>query len=466
MRTSKRSILFNYVLSASIIMLTLVIVAWYSSDRFHNFFIEQLKTSLTSRAITVALDINTEEIRADYCQTLSVSDPTTRVTIVSLSGKVLCDSQANLATMDNHLSRPEIKQAILSSSGSIIRFSQTVQYSLLYVAIRYKRDQQDIIIRVSIPLVEIETLLGELYSQFYLLMLLLMIITALMLWSIYNKINKPLAQIIQSARLISKGKFDTKIPEYEIKEIAQLGKALNEMTEHLGRLENLRQEFVANVSHELKTPITTIQSYVETLLDGAMHEQKDMQRFLTIVLKQNNRLAHIVDDLLMLSRLENAPINEVLERHNVDVLGLLQAAKELCLDRADKKNIKIKIICDKTLSLKADQSLMTQAIVNLLDNAIKYSDEKTQIDLIVEHVDEDIKIIVSDQGPGISDYHFHRLFERFYRTDKSRSRREGGTGLGLAIVKHIIQIHGAEIKVENNKDKGCRFIIAFQKHKA
>jgi len=457
----KKSILQSYIVAASVLLMTVVLIVWYSTDRFHQFFIQQLEASLNARAITVYEGIDEQAIKLKNCNVLKNSDPSTRVTIVNKLGKVLCDSEANPVDMDNHLTRPEVKKALEISSASVIRFSHTLQHTMLYVAIKKHIRKNDIIIRTAIPLLEIESLLNELYIQFYLVMFILLVIIGIIMWFIYSKINRPLSQIVVNANLIAQGRFDAKTPEYEIKEIEQIGGALNNMTNQLGRLENLRKDFVGNVSHELKTPIATIQSYVETLLDGAMHEEQNAKRFLNIVLKQNNRLGHIVDDLLMLSRLENTPRSELLRVHSLKVKELFQASKELCLERAEKKGIKIKIKSDTMISIQVDQSLMLQALVNLIDNAIKYSETGEKIHLIAEQQGQTVNIIVSDKGPGIEEHHFHRLFERFYRTDKSRSRQKGGTGLGLAIVKHIVQIHDANIEVKNNDNGGCRFIIKF-----
>lgn len=457
----KRSIIQSYIISAVIVLITVICIVWYSTDKFHQFFIDQLETSLNARAITVYEGIKGIEVELKDCAVLKHSDPTTRVTIVDNKGKVLCDSEVNPIDMDNHLSRPEINQAINKSISSVVRYSKTVQHSLLYVAIKKQVENKDIVIRTAIPLLEIDTLLNELYTQFYVVVILLLTIIISIMWFIYNKINKPLKQIVESADLIAQGKFDTKISEFEIKEIEQLGFALNNMTGHLGRLENLRQDFVANVSHELKTPIATIQSYVETLLDGAMHDERDIKRFLNIVLKQNTRLSHIVDDLLLISRLENTPKSELIKKHKLKVKDLFQSALELCQERAERKSIKIKIKAKASVTIEADQSMILQALVNLIDNAIKYSDENSKISLIGEQLEKKVNLIISDGGPGISEHHFHRLFERFYRTDKSRSRQNGGTGLGLAIVKHIVQIHDASINVKNNDNNGCRFIVSF-----
>lgn len=217
------------------------------------------------------------------------------------------------------------------------------------------------------------------------------------------------------------------------------------------------------MSHELKTPIATVKSYVETLLDGAQYDPADLDRFLKIVLKQNDRLAAIVDDLLTLSRLQSAPASQQLALNQQDACGLLQTSSDICQARADAKSIQIEQKCKAPINIMADESLMTQAVVNLLDNAIKYSNENTIITLSVVLEEDQVRLSVCDQGPGIAEEHIPRLFERFYRVDKSRSRRIGGTGLGLAIVKHIANTHGGQVEVANRGGAGSCFTISLPK---
>ena len=459
MSNKKQSLWLHYGISAGIVLLTLLTVAWYATDRFHDFFIHQQQDTLESRAITVDLAIKNSSIDS-ACKALKTSDPTLRVTIVDKRGTVLCDSEADAASMENHAQRPEISQALSGQRGSSTRFSATLQTDMLYLAIpRFESEKLLGVIRTAVPLFSIDSLLNELYRQFLILLLVLLAIISTVIINIYRKVSQPLAEIVDEANLYAKGDFSNTLPDYDIKEIAELGGALNRMAEQLDRLENLRQDFVANVSHELKTPIATIKSYVETLLDGAQHDPADLERFLNIVLKQNDRLAEIVDDLLTLSRLESAPVTQLLALNEADACQLVQASAENCQSRADAKNIEIKINCKPDIAIQVDYSLMTQALVNLIDNAIKYSNEKKIITLSVEETRNQILLSVSDEGPGIAEEHIPRLFERFYRVDKSRSRRIGGTGLGLAIVKHIVHIHGGQVEVSNNATEGCCFSI-------
>jgi two-component system phosphate regulon sensor histidine kinase PhoR len=238
---------------------------------------------------------------------------------------------------------------------------------------------------------------------------------------------------------------------------------MNDLTK-LNRLENIRQDFVANVSHELKTPITAIKGYVETLLDGAIEDRDNARRFLQIVVRQANRLDAIVDDLLTLSRIEDrADKNEIVLVAG-EVGPVLEGALQTCAVHADEKNIIVQIECDEELSAPINPPLLEQAVINLLTNAIAYSPQGSLITLRSAgsrntRGEEWVHLSVSDNGPGIAKEHLPRLFERFYRCDKARSRDQGGTGLGLAIVKHIAQAHNGTVEVESLLGRGATFTL-------
>jgi two-component system phosphate regulon sensor histidine kinase PhoR len=226
----------------------------------------------------------------------------------------------------------------------------------------------------------------------------------------------------------------------------------------LRRLENLRRDFVANVSHELKTPITSIKGFVETLLDGAIHNPADAERFLKIVAKHADRLNCIIEDLLMLSRLEQDG-KQGMEMQKTGLRGILNSAVEICAQRAAGKNMIINVECSDALSATVNPPLIEQALINLIGNAIKYSADGKTVAVSARAEDGGVRLIVKDQGYGIEEKHLDRLFERFYRVDKGRSRQEGGTGLGLSIVKHIAQAHGGTVAVQSRYGEGSTFSI-------
>ncbi|GMW00237.1 MAG: hypothetical protein AMXMBFR84_13750 [Candidatus Hydrogenedentota bacterium] len=227
----------------------------------------------------------------------------------------------------------------------------------------------------------------------------------------------------------------------------------------LRRLEQARKDFVANVSHELKTPITSIKGYVETLLEGAMSDPDDARRFLTIIGKQAERLNLLIEDLLTLSRLERDDHSDEIVIQRAPLAPVVEAAVQQYLQMAAGKNIHLRVDTDPELQIRMNPSLLQLAVGNLLENAIKYSENGTEVFVEAHKNGAGVYIKVRDQGCGIEQEHIPRIFERFYRVDRARSRKLGGTGLGLAIVKHIVRLHGGEISVESNLNKGSEFSI-------
>ncbi len=226
------------------------------------------------------------------------------------------------------------------------------------------------------------------------------------------------------------------------------------------RLEDIRRDFVANVSHELRTPITSIKGFVETLLDGAMEDSQDTRRFLEIISKQSDRLNAIINDLLSLSQIERDEEREAIQVEDMNLRDVLQIVVQTYETSAAAKRISIHLKCADDILIKANPLLIEQAVVNLVDNAIKYSEEGKDIHVEALRSGDDVRIQVSDQGCGIAKEHLPRLFERFYRVDKARSRKMGGTGLGLAIVKHIARAHGGRVMVESTPGQGSVFTIS------
>ena len=225
------------------------------------------------------------------------------------------------------------------------------------------------------------------------------------------------------------------------------------------RLENIRRDFVANVSHELKTPITSIKGFVETLLDGAMHDPEDAQRFLKIIARQADRLHAIIDDLLRLSRIEQSEESSDIPLEVAPLRPVLENAVHDCQPRAAERAIVIELSCDEHLTARINAPLLEQAVLNLLDNAIKYSGDEGRIVVSAVAQGGHAVVAVRDQGCGIPAEHLPRIFERFYRVDKARSRKLGGTGLGLAIVKHIVNVHQGRVTVESALGRGSTFSI-------
>ncbi len=233
---------------------------------------------------------------------------------------------------------------------------------------------------------------------------------------------------------------------------------LNDIT-RLRKLENIRKDFVANVSHEIRTPITAIKGFVETLRDGAMQSPEEADRFLGIIQNHVQRLESLVEDLLSLSRIEEDTEKEAIALEEKAVKDVLAGALQLCQMKAEPKQIRMVLSCKQDVVARINPSLLEQAVVNLLDNAVKYSEPGKSVWVEMDKTEKDVLIRVRDEGCGIEKQYQERLFERFYRVDKARSRKLGGTGLGLAIVKHIMEAHGGRVSVESQPGRGSTFTL-------
>ena len=226
------------------------------------------------------------------------------------------------------------------------------------------------------------------------------------------------------------------------------------------RLETMRRDFVANVSHELKTPITAIKGFVETLLDGALDNRDESEQFLKIVERQVERLSVIIEDLMSLSRIEQGEENERFDLESGKLSEVISESVNDCTVLAEGLGITLKQELDANLMSPLNAPLLEQALTNLLENAIKYSPAESTVTIRCYEEGNRAIVRVSDHGCGIEAEHLPRLFERFYRVDKARSRQAGGSGLGLAIVKHIVQIHHGRVSVESTPGKGSDFIVS------
>jgi two-component system phosphate regulon sensor histidine kinase PhoR len=245
-------------------------------------------------------------------------------------------------------------------------------------------------------------------------------------------------------------------PIFDNNEVTGCLVVIHDITE-IRRLETIRSDFIANVSHELKTPLTSIKGFVETLLEGALDDKENNRNFLTIIQEHAERLNNLVNDLLSLSHLESNEI--VLEKEDIN---LRQQAEGVILgfkSQLKKKSIEVKDELPANLSIKADKNRIEQVFTNLIDNAIKFNKEKGFVRIYSQDVNGKTKIVVEDSGIGIPKKDIIRIFERFYRVDKTRSRELGGTGLGLSIVKHIIELHNGSVGVESTEGFGSKFWI-------
>ena len=278
------------------------------------------------------------------------------------------------------------------------------------------------------------------------------------------RVSWPLGEMTGIARRLADGDLSPRFADKGLPEIRALAKALNEMAAtletkfgELKRLEQVRIDFVANVSHELRTPLTAIKGFAETLADGGIGDPETARKHLEILRRHTDRIIAVVDDLLILSQMESAEAPLFLT--DVDLASVVDEVTQGLRPKAESKRIRLEVKHGGRPNLKGDRDRLAQVISNLLDNAIKYTPEGGYVEIITGRASGGWLLSVKDTGVGIPPEHLPRIFERFYRADKARSREMGGTGLGLAIVKHIVQAHGGSVSVESAPGKGSTFTM-------
>lgn len=499
-----------------------------------------------------------------------------RITFINFNGKVLGDSEANFREMENHLYRQEIQEALKGHIGKDVRFSKTVSEDFLYIAVPFK--QFNVIVRTSVPLVQINKINDMVWFYTLLIFLVAMLLSVLISIRISSSITKPLNELISASNEIADGNYTKKIKVNNSDELSKLALSFNEMsakldltmtdlynkkielesivvsmtnglvavnrdmriilvnpvarmffdihedadiagntiTQHIRnnqinkilkdtiesnesleyevtlgnkilhisagpirskistmsnsggivfiqditkmrKLEQLRTEFVSNVTHELKTPITSIRGFIETLKNGAINNQEVAGRFLDIIDIEAERLHHLIEDTLQLSEIETKQKDTEIE--DISLKELIEEVFAVLQPIADEKGISLHYSVKEGLVIKANKNRIKQLFLNLIENGIKYNIPQGSVTITAFREKGKVVISVKDTGIGIPVEHSTRIFERFYRVDKGRTRDKGGTGLGLSIVKHIVNLYNGDIKVNTELDKGTEFII-------
>ena len=452
-----------FMVFLSVLSLSLIFTTYLKS-----FYFEEKNQDLLARSKFISnyldeINISNSDILNNVCKNIG-NDTNTRITIIDYNGNVLGDSDKDPLSMDLHTGefRQEIKLAKSTASyGSSVRFSETIQEQMMYLAYPYNINGQSIIIRTSLSINDLNKKINNLYLNLFLALLIISLATLLISYYLSRRLTAPIKNVENISYKYSKGDFSSRLNEFSVVEFNNLAKSLNKMASELDKLEGIRKEFVSNVSHELKTPITSIKGYIEILED--MIKDKSQRKYLKIMNTNSDRLNNIIDDLLILSRIENVDNAKGLKFKLAPLSNVIDSVVSECAALIDSKEIEIFVNCSNDILINQNSMMMHQALSNLLNNSIKYSQDKSKIYFIVEDTDSYTSIEVKDEGIGINPIHFERLFERFYRVDESRSRDIGGTGLGLAIVKHIILLHNGTIDVQSKEGYGTSFIIKIQK---
>ncbi|MEZ5352599.1 MAG: ATP-binding protein [Bryobacteraceae bacterium] len=439
---------------------------------------ESLERELTEKGRMLAISFEGQMPASGRFRQLARS-ARVRLTLVAPDGRVLAESETNPNRMENHRRRPEVAAALEGRVGSSVRRSGTIGTDFLYVALPSEQGA----LRLAVPLADVRAQVNIIRRRM-LASTAIAFLPAILLAALFARmVSGKLGAIIDYAGKLASGDFQARLPRQGSDELGLLGRKLNETGEklektvqalhhehqELEKLERVRKDFVINVSHELRTPLASIQGYTETLLEGALHDPGVNLRFLNIIRQNAERLTNLAADLLTLSRIELK--SQKFHFASYYVNSLLMDCIDFMRPLADKKSIHLHLSpAAETADVFCDSKAVQQALGNLLDNAIKYTPEGGSIyvgSVPAAGGTSDrpyFEFYVRDTGAGIPEEDLPRLFERFYRVDKARSRELGGTGLGLAIVKHIARAHGGDVSVTSTMGKGSRFAFTLPVH--
>ena len=578
-----------YLVAAALCLAGLIV---YSSRTFTRFYVGQRERDLSALARVVAFEIadrtrtgaeDAEALKAleDLCRDLG-RGAEARLTVVDPAGRVLCDSEKEPGSLENHGGRPEIRAALEGRTGTAMRFSSTLEEDLLYVAVPFPYREGRGAVRFAVSVASLRAAQGGLRRDLVLGALAALALVVLVSAVLARRLAAPLRELRHGAARFAAGEFSRPLPVPAFDEFAVVAEEMNRMARQLDerigsevrqrqelaavlssmvegvlafdrdanllnfnsaaarllairpeqvrgrsiqeairnpelqefvaqtlssaavqereiatfdeagerflqahgtgltdaagsrfgalivlndvtrirRLERMRRDFVANASHEIRTPVTSLTGFIETLEDGAIDDPEAARRFLAIMRKNADRLHAIVEDLLNLSRIEREAERGEIPLEEASLRAIAEEALEASAGILQTRQIRVALECPRGLRVQANPSLLVQAIVNLVDNAAKYSEPGSGVSVVCRETARGVSIAVRDSGAGIPREHLPRLFERFYRVDKGRSRNLGGTGLGLAIVKHIVQAHRGEISVESETGKGSTFTIS------
>lgn len=371
-----------------------------------------------------------------------------RITIIKKNGKVFYDSFADVNKMENHANRQEVRQALKHGNGKAIRTSDTMDKSTFYYAVRLDDGN---ILRVA---KESRSIWSVFIKVTPAILILILVIFA---------ISKMLSDVLTKSLLLPIEEMSENLDHLDdittYKELMPFINTIQEQHKNILMNAKMRQEFTANVSHELKTPLTAISGYSELIQNGMTNEEETI-RFAGEIHKSAKRLLTLINDTIRLSQLDTSEQKVIYEA--IDLYKIAEDCVNMLKFSAENHGITISIHGTNAY-LEGNKEMLEEVVYNLCDNAIRYNNEGGKVDVTVKPVKGKIYLCVEDNGIGISKEHQERIFERFYRVDKSRSKSTGGTGLGLAIVKHIIQQHGAHMELTSEKGKGTKIEIEFSK---
>lgn len=408
------------------------------------------------------IDWDSDDLEAQIVKLGGQMNDDYRITIIDKDGSVLADSEAgNPETMENHSNRKEVKEAFKNGFGTQIRNSSTIKGSMLYAA--YCSPTRNKVIRLSIRHEVLTDLMSMMVPSIVLSFVLALSVAGVLTNKFANSVTKPLLEISGKLEGIYDEKIDFNFPQYQYDELNVIARTTTDMSksvqDYIRKLEKekqIRQEFFSNASHELKTPLTAIRGYAELLQSGMASDERMQKEFLGRIHSEVEEMTSLINDILMISRLESKELMPT--RENLKIPSVVEEVKKTLTPLADENQVSLAVhCCDQTVYM--DHSHLQGILTNLMSNAIKYNRPGGFVHTDITMDSTSLSIQVEDSGIGIAKEDQKRIFERFYRVDKGRSKRVAGTGLGLSIVKHVTEFYGGCVSVESQPGAGSTFLV-------
>lgn len=438
---AKKTLYKIFAFGVSVITITAVLIL----SVFYSYSDNQLKEQLRVVESVVENQLAQDDDTAFISNHI---DKNVRITLVAKDGTVIADSQESANKLENHLNRQEIQQAIKNGEATVTRHSDTQGKKVYYFA---KQLDNGNVLRVSAEAKSIGKFFSDYIIYIFLCIIVVIVAAVFVSMGITKSIVKPITQLGQSLDNIDKFKSD--------EELKPLVNALLQQKKKQKMLDKQKKQFTANVSHELKTPLTSIAGYAE-LIETGMAKPEDIKPFAGVIRKQALRLVSLSEDIIQLSQLEESD-DEDMSFESVDLYEIAQRCVEALNINAINKCVTLNLTGEECY-IRGKAQLVEELVYNLCDNAIRYNKENGNVTVTVSPLEKGASVSVKDTGIGIPKKYQERIFERFFRVDKSRSKATGGTGLGLAIVKHITQLHDAKLEISSEEGKGTEIIVTFK----
>lgn len=423
------------ILAATMTMMAIIFVCY-------SLFQEQVKKDLrlTAKALSYT-DVN------DFPEeNIAYNERDLRITWIASDGTVLYDNDVLVGTMVNHMDRPEVRDAFAKGQGESVRESDTLNMKNFYYALLLS---DGTVLRVSTEARSLTSVFMQVFPIMLVLILLIIIICIFLSHLLTKQLMFPIKEMAEN--------IDNVTGESVYKELSPFIERIREQHENILAAARNRQDFTANVSHELKTPLTAISGYAELIENGMVDNEKQI-KFAGDIKKNADRLVTLINDIIRLSELDNSEVGVNFSKQ--DIYEVAEERVELLQNSAAKKNVKL-TLSGGTVYVLSNRGMLIELLDNLIQNAIRYNVSGGSVYVMITKEESGAVLSVKDTGIGIPEADKDRIFERFYRVDKSRSRETGGTGLGLAIVKHIVELHNGRIELNSELSKGTEIRIIF-----